>query len=468
MIMNHDIFREYDIRGVYRKDFDESFAEQLGYNYTQHLKNEFSKNNIKISVGYDARLSSPSLTQALTDGILKAGGHVVMLDMITSPISYFSCFNIENLDAAVMVTGSHNPPDHNGFKISKGKTTIHGHEIQTLKKLILNNKTNLNTTSKSGSLTYFDIFLPYIEKYTKEFKGKFDSLKITYDCGNGAAGVIVPQLFESLNMKGEILFAKPDGTFPNHHPDPSVEHNLVDLKKSVIKNNHDIGVGFDGDADRIGVVDNLGRHIYVDQFMILYAKGILKHYPKAPIIGDVKCSQTYFDKIKEYGGQPIMWNTGHSLIKEKVRAEKAPFGGELSGHVFFNDRNYGYDDALYASFRLLEYLAEEKIKLSDFIDTLPHTYTSPELRIDVPESDKFKIVESLVDRAKKNQMLGSKKIISLNTIDGYRAQVNGGWALVRASNTQPAVTIRFEANSTELLSEMKADISKELDLNLDA
>lgn len=467
MILNQDIFREYDIRGVYLKDFDESFAEQLGYHYILHLKNELSKKDIKISVGYDARLSSPSLTQALTDGILKAGGHVVMLDMITSPLSYFSCFNIENIDAAIMVTGSHNPSDHNGFKISKGKTTIHGQEIQTLKKLILNNSINLNTTAKSGTLTYFDIFKPYISKYTNEFKNKFANLHVTYDCGNGAAGVVLPQLFDSLKIKGEILFASPDGTFPNHHPDPSVDKNLIDLKKSVLQNKYDIGIGFDGDADRIGVVDDLGRHIYVDQFMILYAKGILKDYPNAPIIGDVKCSQTYFDKIKEYGGKPIMWNTGHSLIKEKVRAENSPFGGELSGHVFFNDRNYGYDDAIYASFRLLEYLALEKVKLSDFINQLPHTFTSPELRIDVPEVEKFKIVERLVRSASKNQKLGSKKLVSLNTIDGYRAQVLGGWALVRASNTQPAITIRFEANSEELLSEMKMDISRELDINLD-
>ncbi len=468
MKINLDIFREYDIRGVYKKDFDESFAEELGYNYALYLKQQFSKKNIRISVGYDARVSSPSLTQALIDGVCKADGHVILLDMITSPISYFSCFTIDDLDGAVMITGSHNPPDHNGFKISKGKTTIHGSEIQALKSLILGNQTDINLLSKSGSISYFDILTPYIDRYTKEFKNKFPSKKISYDCGNGAAGVIVPQMFKSLNLMGEVLFVKPDGTFPNHHPDPSVEKNLVDLKQSVLKNKCDLGVGFDGDADRIGVVDDLGRHIYVDQFMILYAKSILKTNPHAPIIGDVKCSQTYYDKIKEYGGRPIMWKTGHSLIKEKVKFENSPFGGELSGHVFFNDRNYGYDDALYASFRLLECLEVEKIKLSEFIDSLPHTFTSPELRIEVPEKEKFNIVENLVHRAQLSHSLGTKKIISLNTIDGYRAQVEGGWALVRVSNTQPAITIRFEADSESLLSEMKAEISKELDLNLDS
>jgi phosphomannomutase len=467
MLMNPEIFREYDIRGVYNKDFNEDFAETLGFHYTEYLKAELHKKTITLSVGYDARLSSPSLTQAICSGIQKAGGTVIMLDLITSPISYFSCFTIDNLDGAVMVTGSHNPPDHNGFKISKGKTTIHGSIIQKLKKIIQESPVDLSLVSNQGEFKTYDILTPYIDKYTQEFKNKFSNKKITYDCGNGAAGVIVPKMFDALKMKGEVLFAEPDGTFPNHHPDPTLDKNLIDLKKSVLKNNCDLGVGFDGDADRIGVVDDLGRHIYVDQFMILYAKDVLKKYPGAPIIGDVKCSQTYYDKIKDYGGIPIMWKTGHSLIKEKVKEEKSPFGGELSGHVFFNDRNYGYDDALYASFRLLECLESENIKLSAFIDSLPITHTSPELRIDVPEKLKFKIVEDLVTKISKNKKIGNHNVINLNTIDGFRGQIDGGWALVRTSNTQPAITIRFEANSNQLLMELKDSMSKELDLNLD-
>lgn len=467
MKISSDIFREYDIRGVYQRDFDESFAEVLGYYYVEYLKKTLNKKNISLSVGYDARLSSPSITQALIEGISKASGHVIMLDLITSPISYFSCFHLNNLDGAFMVTGSHNPPDHNGFKISKGKTTIHGAIIQELRHLIQNSTLDLASMPQLGSVENFDILTPYIQRYTEEFKGKFKNLKISYDCGNGAAGVVVPDLFKSLNMKGEVLFAKPDGTFPNHHPDPTIESNLVDLRKSVLDNKCDVGVGFDGDADRIGVVDDLGRHIYVDQFMILYAKSILKKHPKAPIIGDVKCSQIYYDKISEYGGTPIMWKTGHSLIKEKVRDEKSPFGGELSGHVFFNDRNYGYDDALYASFRLLECLEEENIKLSDFIDSLPKTYTSPELRIEVPESEKFNIVDQLIARVRKTNSIGSKPLLDLNTMDGFRGLVEGGWALVRASNTQPAITIRFESASSLELSELKDEMARLLDLNLD-
>lgn len=467
MIISSDIFREYDIRGVYKKDFDENFAEALGYHYTDYLKSSLSKSNIILSVGYDARLSSPSLTQALCDGISKAGGHVLMLDLITSPISYFSCFQIENIDGAVMVTGSHNPPDHNGFKISKGKTTIHGAVIQELRNIIQKSEIDFSKLAKKTSFEAYDIITPYVTRYTDEFFPHLKDRVISYDCGNGAAGVIVPKMFEALKLKGEVLFAEPDGTFPNHHPDPTIEENLIDLKNSVRQNKSELGVGFDGDADRIGVIDDRGRHIYVDQFMILYAKSIIKKFPKAPIIGDVKCSQTYYDKITEYGGTPIMWNTGHSLIKEKVRSENSPFGGELSGHVFFNDRNYGYDDALYASFRLLECLEEEKLKLSEFIDLLPKTFTSPELRIEVPESKKFSIVNQLVDKTKKTNLIGDLKIIDLNTLDGFRGQVDGGWALVRASNTQSAITIRFEANTEELLHQMKNSMAHELDLNLD-
>jgi phosphomannomutase/phosphomannomutase/phosphoglucomutase len=462
-----DIFREYDIRGVYKRDFDESFAEILGYYYVKYLQKNLNKSTINLSVGYDARLSSPSITQALCDGINKAGGHITLLDLITSPISYYSCFHLENLDGAFMVTGSHNPPDHNGFKISKGKTTIHGEIIQELRHLIQGNTLNLNQLSKSGSIKTYDILTPYIERYTKEFAGKFKNLKISYDCGNGAAGVIVPQMFEALQMKGEVLFQEPDGTFPNHHPDPTIEANLVDLKNSVLKHKCDVGVGFDGDGDRIGVVDDLGRHIYVDQFMILYAKTILKEYPKAPIIGDVKCSQVYYDKIAEYGGTPIMWKTGHSLIKEKVRDEKSPFGGELSGHIFFNDRNYGYDDALYASFRLLECLESENIKLSEFIDSLPKTFTSPELRIEVPEAEKFNIVDQLILKVRNSNTIGKIPLLDLNTLDGFRGLVDGGWALVRPSNTQPAVTIRFESSSQKSLLELKNEMAQVLDLNLD-
>lgn len=465
-MINPQIFREYDIRGVYQKDYDESFAEKLGFYYVRFLQSELGKKEIRLSVGYDARLSSPSLCHALCSGIQKAGGFIYLLDMITSPLSYFSCFHLD-IDGAIMITGSHNPPDHNGFKISKGKTTIHSGEISALKNLILSDIEDLRSLSVAGGIKSYNIINDYVEKYTQEFKGKLDEVSVCFDCGNAAAGVVVPQIFKNLQLKGEVLFAEPDGRFPNHHPDPSVEKNLTDLKKAVLTHKYSIGVGFDGDADRIGVVDNEGRMVTVDQFMILFAQDILKSHPGAPIIGDVKCSQIYYDKIREFGGQPIMWKTGHSLIKEKVRAEKAPFGGELSGHVFFADRNYGYDDAFYASLRLLEIINLNKLDLATYVDQLPKCFSTPELRVAVKEEEKFLIVEKLKQQLSQMQKLSPDiELLELNTLDGVRANITGGWALVRASNTQPAITVRFENSNATLLEHSKNIFSELLNLDL--
>lgn len=466
-MMNPQIFREYDIRGVYLKDYDESFAEKLGFYFIRFLQHELQKKEIQISVGYDARLSSPSLSQALCDGVQKAGGNIYLLDLITSPLSYFSCFQLD-IDGAVMITGSHNPPDHNGFKISKGKTTIHSQEILQLKKLIEQGADDLKIINKSGGIQSYNIITDYIEKYSQEFAGQLGSISACYDCGNATAGVVVPEVLKRLEVKHEVLFAEPDGRFPNHHPDPSVEANLKDLKNAVLKNKHHIGIGFDGDADRIGVVDDHGRMVTVDQFMILFAQSVLKDNPGSTIIGDVKCSEIFYDKISEFGGHPIMWKTGHSLIKEKVREEKAPFGGELSGHVFFADKNYGYDDAFYASLRLLEILNKEQIQLSKFIDALPQCHSTPELRVPVPENDKFQLVNRLIERLSQSKDLGQGLVIkNLNTLDGVRVSLTGGWALVRASNTQPAITIRFENEDPQLLENTKNVFSELLNINLE-
>ena len=310
MKINPKIFREYDIRGTYQKDFDESFAVSLGYHYAhQLLKSSFPYPNkipsqVKISVGFDARLSSPSLAQAICSGIRKSGCDVIFLGLISSPLSYYSCFTIENLAGSIMITGSHNPPDQNGFKISKGQTTIHGHEIVKLKKTLMSASTDLNLLHESGSLEIYNIIPDYIQRYTSEFKNKVGNLSAAFDCANGTAGVVIPQMFESLDLKGEILYAEPDGNFPHHHPDPTIEAHLKDVSQCVISKKYDIGFSYDGDADRIGVVDDLGRMVFVDQFMILYAQQILKDFPGAPIIGDVKCSQIYYDKIKKFWGDP--------------------------------------------------------------------------------------------------------------------------------------------------------------------
>ena len=476
MKINPKIFREYDIRGTYQTDFDEDFAVSLGYYYAHYLLNTHSlsligsKNQdppkVKISVGFDARLSSPSLAQAICSGIRKAGCDVVSLGLISSPLSYYSCFTIENLSGAIIVTGSHNPPDQNGFKISKAQTTIHGLEILKLKEIILHASKDLSILQESGSLEDFDIIPKYVERYTSEFKNKLGKLTAAFDCANGTAGVVISKMFDSLNLKGQILYAEPDGRFPNHHPDPTIESHLKDLSQCVVSNKYDVGFSYDGDADRIGVVDDLGRMVCVDQFMILYAQQILKEFPGAPIIGDVKCSQVYYEKIKSLGGIPIMWKTGHSLIKDKIRDEKAPFGGELSGHVFFADRNYGFDDAFYASLRLLEALQKEDIKLSKFINDLPQLHSTPELRIDVPEEDKFNIVEDLKKKIEVDKKVGSHKFVSLNSIDGIRVLFETGWVLVRASNTQAAITVRFENSNLSTLEQLKSEFSKLLNLNL--
>ena len=351
--LNREIFREYDIRGVVGRDFDEKFAYALGRAIVTKTIAKGAAANPVMTVGHDARLSSPPLAQAMCNGMREAGARVIFLGLITTPISYFSVFNIANAAGGVMITGSHNPPEYNGFKISIGKTTISGEEIEDLHDLI--EKGGL--TEGEGSFETLDIFKTYVDHYRNEFKN-LKPVKVVLDCGNGVAGCIVRRLYEAVGLKPEILFEEPDGRFPNHHPDPTVEHNLDALKKKVIETGAAIGIGFDGDADRIGIVDHKGRFILGDEMMMLIGRAVLKANPGAKIVGDVKCSDRLYDDIKKNGGIPIMWKTGHSLIKSKIKDEKAPFGGELSGHIFFADRNYGYDDALYAGLRLIEILGE--------------------------------------------------------------------------------------------------------------
>jgi phosphomannomutase len=428
------IFREYDIRGVYNKEFDRDFAYLLGRAYAQYFFEKFGKKNLTVSLGHDARVSSPEIKTSLSKGLQDSGVRVIYIGLITSPISYFSTFEIEGLDGAVMITGSHNPPDYNGFKISVGKSTIFGEEIQNLRKII---EKGIFVDGK-GSEEAHDIFPRYINRYKKEF-GIIKDLKVVLDCGNGAAGCVVRNLFESVGLKPTILFEEPDGRFPNHHPDPTVEKNLKWLAEAVIKEGAALGIGFDGDADRIGIVDHTGKMLYGDELMVLVSRSILTEQKGAKIIGDVKCSDRLYDDIKKHGGNPIMWKTGHSLIKEKIKIEKAPFGGEMSGHIFFADRNYGYDDALYAGLRVCEILSKSGKTIPELMAGLPPAFNTPEIRIDTTEEKKIAIVEKL-----KSQFPGSKDY-STNLIDGVRISFNDGWALARASNTQPVLVLRFES-----------------------
>lgn len=448
MKMNPVIFREYDIRGVYNEDFDKTFAFHLGRAFVTHVRRQTGESNPKITLGYDARLSSPEICEQMTAGFMASGAKVVLLGMITSPISYFSTFTVDDVVGAVMITGSHNPPDHNGFKISFNKTTIHSSEIKTLE-AIINSK---DYAQGEGSSEQLDILTPYVARYKQEFGQTLAGLPVVLDCGNGAAGVIIKRMYNAVGLNPTILFEKPDGTFPNHHPDPTVEKNLVALSAEVKKAKALCGIGFDGDADRIGLVDHEGRFILGDEMIALIGQDILSSKPGSKIIGDVKCSDRMYDFIRQKGGTAIMSKTGHSLIKQKVKEEKAPFGGELSGHVFFADRNYGYDDALYAGLRVIEILKRTGKTIPELLKDLPPSFSTPEIRIDTTEEKKHNIVKALKEKYSKSSV-----DYAVNLIDGIRVSFKDGWALARASNTQPVLVLRFESTSKNGLAKIKGD-----------
>ena len=429
------IFREYDIRGVYNEQFDLDFAYNLGRAFATYVFSKTQKKQMRLSIGYDARQSSVAIVEKLSQGMKEGGADVAILGLVTTPVCYYSTFELD-LDGAIMVTGSHNPPEYNGFKVSLGKTTIFGEEIQNLRKILESG----NFITGPGQVKNHDIFPAYLARYKKEF-GNITHVKVILDCGNGAAGSIVRRLFDVAGLQPEILFEEPDGTFPNHHPDPTVEENLVQLAKRVVETGAVCGIGFDGDADRIGVVDHTGKMIYGDELMTIFARDVLAGKKDAKIVGDVKCSDRMYHDITKNGGIPVMWKTGHSLIKEKVKSDKAPFGGEMSGHIFFADRNYGYDDAPYAGLRLCEILAKTKKTIPQLLEGLPPAFNTPEIRIDTTEEKKVLIVEKVKEK------FSSGKEGKVNLIDGIRISFEDGWALARASNTQPVLVVRFESTT---------------------
>ena len=442
------IFREYDIRGVYKEQFDQDFAYKLGQSYASYMKKEKGLTSATVVIGHDARLSCPEIVKSLAQGLQFSGAHVVHIGLVTTPICYFSTFEVPGVDGAIMVTGSHNPPEYNGFKISVGKATIFGEEIQKLRKIIEKSE----FISGVGSEKTLDIFPKYLERYKQEF-GQLKPVRVVLDCGNGAAGSIVKKLFEVVGLTPTILFEKPDGRFPNHHPDPTVEKNLGDLKKAVLAEKAVCGIGFDGDADRIGVVDHQGNMIYGDELMVIVARDILSRTPGAKIIGDVKCSDRMYKDIAKHGGQPIIWKTGHSLVKEKIKIEKAPFGGEMSGHIFFADRNYGYDDAPYAALRLVEILSKTGKTIPELLEGLPKAFNTPELRVDTTEEKKVLIVQKMREAFSK-----PSSDYKVDLLDGIRISFLDGWALCRSSNTQPVLVLRYESSTQEGLNKIKTQI----------
>jgi phosphomannomutase/phosphomannomutase/phosphoglucomutase len=444
------IFREYDIRGVYNSEFDKDFAYLLGKAYVQYYFEKFGRTPT-ITIGHDARASGTEIKKSLSMGVQESGGHVIYIGLVTSPISYFTTFEVPGVDGAIMVTGSHNPPEYNGFKVSVGNQTIFGEEIQKIRKIIEAGKYQAG----KGSEKSLDIFPKYLERYKNEFKD-LSGVKVVLDCGNGAAGCVVKKLFECVGLNPTILFEEPDGRFPNHHPDPTVEKNLQHLKTQVSKEGATVGIGFDGDADRIGIIDHTGRMVYGDELMVLISRSILQTNKGQKIIGDVKCSDRLFADIGKNGGKGIMWKTGHSLIKEKIKIEKAPFGGEMSGHIFFADRNYGYDDALYAALRVCEILKTTGKTIPQLLEGLPSAFNTPELRVDTTEEKKTLIVEKL----KEAYPGGASANYTLNLIDGVRISFPDGWALARASNTQPVLVLRYESSTEAGLKNIRDQIEK--------
>jgi phosphomannomutase/phosphoglucomutase len=500
-MLNSDIFREYDIRGIAERDLTTPVVEALGRAFAEYIR---PKGISSVAVGYDARLSSPRLRDALIQGLSASGMAVTDLGLCPTPVLYFSLYHL-HVGAGVMITGSHNPSEFNGFKLCVGKDTIYGEEIQKIRRileeagkkahssLLIAQETQNHepsATSHQPRATNHAILPDYINYLKSRFQDHRDiPLKVVLDAGNGTAGLAAPEILRYMGCDVTELFSEPDGAFPNHHPDPTIPENLTVLIDTVRAQKADAGIAFDGDADRIGVVDEQGNILWGDQLMVIFARDILMHQPGATFVSEVKCSQTMYDDIRAHGGNAIMWKTGHSLIKAKMKEVGAAMAGEMSGHLFFADRYFGYDDAIYAACRLVEILKKIKAKaahssllvahegksrepktishqlransLSSLLSDLPKVYNTPEIRIDCPDTIKFKAVEKVKEVFMNggNLPLKPREVI---TVDGVRAIFDKGWGLIRASNTQPVLVMRFEATDPVSLGAIKDVMNENL------
>jgi phosphomannomutase/phosphoglucomutase len=443
--MNPRVFREYDIRGNADRDLDNGFATALGRAIGTHLRRAGAR---RITLGRDCRVHSPRLHAALRDGLLSTGIDLLDVGVVATPLLYYSVFHFD-ADGGVQITGSHNPPEDNGFKILRGKSTIHGAEIQKLRALVEKG----DFDHGKGSASEVDVVGPYLEMAASRIQLGPRRFPVVVDAGNGVGGVAAP-LLERLGFAVTCLYCEPDGRFPHHHPDPTVEANVAELKRTVAAEGAEVGIALDGDADRIGVVDARGRIVWGDQLMILFARSILEEQPGATFVSEVKCSKALYDEIARAGGRAIMWKVGHSLIKEKMKAEGALLAGEMSGHIFFAHRYFGYDDAIYSAARLCELLSRGNKTLAEHVDTLPRLFNTPEIRYPLPDEIKFEVVRRMVARMKKDN--------EVVDVDGARVIWPDGWALVRASNTQPALVLRFEAESAARRDEIRAYVERAL------
>ncbi len=444
--MNPEVFREYDVRGVVGKDLNHDFVRKLGKAIGTYGKDRGVKT---MTIGRDCRLSSEDYGIAIAEGITSVGIDVIDIGLCATPMLYFSVRHLKT-GGGVMVTGSHNPPDFNGFKICIGPDTIYGKEIQELRKIIERE----TFSSGQGTIRKSDIADDYRD-YLYNNVNISNGLKVILDGGNGVGGFFALPLLEQFNCSVTPLYCEMDGTFPNHFPDPTVTENLEDIIRLVKEKKADVGIAFDGDADRIGVITDAGDILWGDELLLLFSRFILKERPGAAIIGEVKCSQNLYDDVEKNGGRPIMWKAGHSLIKGKMKEEGALLAGEMSGHLFFADRYFGYDDAIYASVRLLEILSKTGERLSNLLSDVPVTFSTPEIRIDCPDSMKFQIVDKITEYFRKEY--------NVNDIDGVRVQFEDGWGLVRASNTQPVLVLRFESGTERGLDEIKSRVEGVVD-----
>jgi phosphomannomutase/phosphoglucomutase len=445
--MNPSTFREYDIRGLAGKDFDEDFALLLGQVHGTIISEKGGK---RVTVGRDCRATSDPYAQAVIKGLASAGLQVYDLGVCPTPLLYFSLFHLD-VDGGIQVTASHNPSEYNGFKICLGKETLYGRQIQEIR---IKMERKEWREQAGGKVERYEIVPPYENYLLKDVPILKRPLKVVVDAGSGVGGPVAPPIFRRLGCTVWEIACTPDGNFPIHHPDPTVAENLELLIEKVRQEKADVGIAYDGDADRIGAVDEKGNVLWGDELLVLFSRDVLKRNPAAVIISEVKCSQRLYDDIARNGGKPIMWKAGHSLLKAKMKETRALLAGEMSGHMFFKERYFGYDDAVYASLRLLEILANSDQPLSALLADLPAAVSTPEIRVDCPDETKFAIAEKAKEYFRKRY--------DIIDVDGVRVKFPEGWGLIRASNTQPALVLRFEARSAEKLREYRAIIEDKL------
>ncbi len=444
--INREIFRAYDIRGIVDRDFDPEWVETLGRACGTYFRGLGLQEAV---VGHDCRHSSPEYQARIVSGLQSSGVDVVYLNMVATPLFYFAVKALQK-KAGVMVTASHNPSDFNGFKVWAGDSTIHSEEIQRLFEIMARGE----FIAGKGLASELDIEHEYLS-YLRDQGPIKAPVKVVVDGGNGAAGLVCVQALKNVGAQVIPIYCEPDGSFPNHHPDPTVMKNNADLVARVKKEKASLGIGLDGDGDRIGVVDENGQMIYGDQLLAIYARDVLKENPGASVIGEVKCSHLLFNDIEKHGGRPIMWKTGHSLIKAKMKEENSLLAGEMSGHMFFADRYYGFDDAVYSAQRLVEIVARKRdVPVSRYLEDWPKTYNTPELRMDCPEKIKFEVVKKAQEYFRAEY--------DIVDVDGVRITFKDGWALLRASNTQPVLVLRFEAESEQRLNQFRELIENPL------